>query len=84
MSQFRPLGSNVLIQPDSPDEATPGGIFIASKKTPNTGVVLAVSDDYSFDVCVGDRVRYLPNTRLENDDGTIFLKEDAILFVING
>lgn len=81
MSNYRPVGDKVLIQPDQPEET--GLIKSVSKKIPNTGVILAVSPDHPIDVAVGDRVQYSPNHREELEDGTILLSEQNIMFIFN-
>jgi co-chaperonin GroES (HSP10) len=78
-----PAGNFVLIKPDNPEEITSGGIIKATKSVPNIGEVIRVSEDAETSVAVGDRVQYLPNKRIENEDGTILISEEAILFVFN-
>jgi co-chaperonin GroES (HSP10) len=78
-----PTGQYILIKPDSTEEITSGGILRPKKPIANTGEVLRVSEDADTSVGVGDRVLYLPNGRVENEDGTICVKEENILFVFN-
>jgi len=78
-----PTGNFVLIKPDSTEEVTSGGILRPKKPIANRGEVIRVSEDLNTSVAVGDRVQYLPNGRVENEDGTICVKEENILFVFN-
>jgi co-chaperonin GroES (HSP10) len=78
MSQFRPLGRTVHIQPDNPEAITRGGIHVATQKKPTTGTVIAISPDYCFSIAVGDKVTYSNNHAEYLEDGTLFLSEDSI------
>jgi co-chaperonin GroES (HSP10) len=78
-----PQGSYILIKPDSTEEVTSGGILRPKAPVANTGEVLRVSEDTDTSVAVGNRVQYLPNGRVENEDGSILIKEENILFVFN-
>lgn len=75
-------GNYVLIQPDNTEELTTGGIYMAKKKTPDTGRIISISKDADASIAVvGDRVKYLPNGRIEYEDGTVSIKADNILWV---
>lgn len=82
MQVIQPLGDKVLIRPDAPEELSSGGIILAAKKVADTGTVVAVSKDMEMPVSVGQKVRYIPNTRETLDDGTILLSEQHLLYII--
>ena len=95
MTQIRPLGDRVLVEPKEEKEETKGGIIIPdnAKEKPIEGKVLAVGkkrdDDgkeIAFDVKVGDTV-LLPKyggTEVKLNDKTYQLvREEDLLGVID-
>lgn len=79
-----PVGKKVLIQPQEDyDVAHQGTIIRVSKKIPDIGLVVRVSPDIEApQVKEGDLVKYLPNHRIEEEDG-ILIDEDNILLKYN-
>jgi len=81
---IRPMNGRVLVEPsESPDEA-PGGIVIpdSAKEKPCRGTVLAVADDATEEVAVGDQVMYkeFGGTEVTVDDRKyVLLSSDDIL-----
>lgn len=82
-----PIGKQILVRPDELPEKDANGIFLPKNRIQDVGTVLAVSKDHEFDVDVGDRIKYLPQTREELEDGTILINGDSdtgvLLFKFN-
>lgn len=62
---YRPLGDRVIVQQDSPDSKTEGGILLPDQmqKKPNVGVVVAINtapDMNPQNLTKGDRVLFGP------------------------
>ncbi len=57
---WQPLGSRVVIRPVEQENRTPSGLIIpeTAKEKPQIGIVVAVGDDESIKVRVGDRVLF--------------------------
>ncbi len=57
---WQPLGSRVVIRPVEQESRTPSGLIIpeTAKEKPQIGVVVAIGDDESIKVRVGDRVLF--------------------------
>lgn len=57
---WQPLGSRVVIRPVEQESRTPSGLIIpeTAKEKPQIGVVVAIGDDESIQVRVGDRVLF--------------------------
>ena len=56
--KIKPINSQVLVQPLEAAEKTAGGIYVpdAVREKPREGEVIAVADDATEEVAVGDRV----------------------------
>jgi chaperonin GroES len=58
-TNVKPLGENVLLLPERPEERTSAGIYLpdtAREERPQQGKVLAIGDSDKIKVKVGDRV----------------------------
>lgn len=60
MHPIKPVGTKILILPDSPSEVSEGGIIITNPKPVEFGEVVAVSEDIDCPLKVGDRVNFEP------------------------
>ena len=95
MTEFKPLGNRVVIEPMDSDEqqVSAGGIYIpdTAKEKPQEGKIVAVgpgklNDDGSrtpLEVAVGDVVVYSKYAGTEYKDGDteyLIVREDDILF----
>ena len=94
MTEFKPLGNRVVIEPmDSEEQMSAGGIYIpdTAKEKPQEGKIVAVgpgklNDDGSrtpLEVAVGDVVVYSKYAGTEYKDGDteyLIVREDDILF----
>lgn len=91
---LKPLGDRVIIKQDEAEQATAGGLYIATetKEKPSSGVVLAVGDGKVADtgellpmpVAVGDRVVYgkFAGQEIENEgEKVIILRADDIIAI---
>ena len=79
-----PKGKYILVKPDSASNTSEGGIILSRPVTPNTGVVVAVSEAIEDPaVSVGDKIRFETNGAAKMDDDNWLLKEEHILYVIN-
>jgi chaperonin GroES len=96
MSNIRPLGDRIVVEPDKGDERTESGLFIpeSAKEKPQQGTVIAVgsgtyrpgSDErIPVDVNVGDQVifgKYAGTDVKVADVEYKILKESDILAII--
>ena len=94
MTEFKPLGNRVVIEPmESDEQMSAGGIYIpdTAKEKPQEGKVVAVgpgklNDDGTrapLEVSVGDVVVYSKYAGTEYKDGEteyLVVREDDILF----
>ncbi len=55
-----PINGQILLKPSDPIEKTTGGIYLpeSGQEKPQEGEVIAVADDATEEVAVGDRVIY--------------------------
>jgi len=58
--KIRPMNGRVVVKPAEATEETKGGIVIpdSAKEKPREGEVIAVAEDATEEVAVGDRVMY--------------------------
>ena len=94
MTEFKPLGNRVVIEPmESDEQMSAGGIYIpdTAKEKPQEGKIVAVgpgklNDDGSrtpLEVAVGEVVVYSKYAGTEYKDGDteyLIVREDDILF----
>jgi len=93
---LQPLGDKVVVERDSTEEKTAGGIYIpdAAKDKPSRGTIIAVGTGKLLDdgtrgkmqVKKGDRVlftSYAPETIKLDDDELLLMSETDILAVID-
>ena len=89
-SKIQPLADRVLVQADTAEEKTKGGIFIpdTAKQSPQRGTVLAVGKgkkDEPMIVKVGDAVLYGKYAGTEINHGgveALFMKQSDIFGII--
>ena len=80
----KPINGHVLVKPLEPSEQTAGGIYLpdAAKEKLNDGEVVAVADDATEEIAVGDRVIYkeFGGTEIKLDaEEYILLSSDDLL-----
>ena len=93
--KLQPLGDRVVVERDSSEATTAGGIVLpdSAKDKPARGTIVSIGtgrllDDGSraeFQVQVGDRVlfsQYAPETIKFGDDELLLMREEDILAVI--
>jgi chaperonin GroES len=77
-----PIGSSVLLAPESPDEKTAGGLYIpdTAKKYPPRGTALEVGPDCKG-VCAGDRIWFegAPTELKIDGNEYIMVREEQII-----
>jgi len=58
--RVRPIQSRVLVRPLEPEDKTAGGLYLpdAARESQKEGEVIAVAEDATEEVAVGDRVVY--------------------------
>ena len=58
--RIRPINAHVLVKPLEAAETTPGGIHLpeSAREKQTEGTVIAVAEDATEEVAVGDRVAY--------------------------
>jgi chaperonin GroES len=81
---IRPVNGRVLIRPLQPSNETREGIIIpdTAKEKPREGVVIAVAEDATEEVAVGDHVIYKEyggtEIRIEGEDFVLCTAEDLV------
>jgi chaperonin GroES len=88
--QIQPLGSRVLVRPLEAEKVTNGGIFIpeTAKEKPQTGEVVAVSDDKEeIKVKVGQKVMFPKyngtEIKIDGVEHIIIEAEDLLAIVLD-
>lgn len=82
--KVRPINAHVLVKPREAEQKTAGGVYLpdTAKEKPGEGEVVAVADDATDEVAVGDRVIHQPFTgttiRLEGEEYTL-MPSDSLL-----
>jgi len=70
--KMRPVNGHVVVRPIEPEETVQGGLYIpeSAREKVHEGEVVAIAEDATEDVAVGDRVIYkeYSGTRVEIDD----------------
>ena len=83
--KIRPINSHVLVKPLEASDRTPGGIYLpeTAKEKAQEGEVIAVAEDATEEVAVGDRVVYkdLAGTEveLEGEKYLLLASEDLLV-----
>ncbi|HEC03605.1 MAG TPA: co-chaperone GroES [Phycisphaerales bacterium] len=82
--KIRPMNGRVLVRPLETAEKTKGGIVIpdTAKEKPREGEVIAVAEDATEDVAIGDRVIYRQGGGTEihvGEQENVFLETDDLL-----
>lgn len=80
---IQPLGRQVCIKPDAKEEVTKGGIYVPppSQHNNNIGTVVSIGNHVEEDeVTAGDRVRYNSKGSLPQEDGSLLVSVDNILW----
>ena len=82
--KIRPINGRVVVKPSEAKDKTSGGIYLpdTAKEKLQEGEVVAVADDATEEVAVGDRVIYkeLSGTEVEiEDEKYLLLTEDDLL-----
>ena len=83
--KINPMNGRVLVRPLETAEETKGGIIIpdTAKEKPREGEIIAVAEDATEEVAVGDRVIYKEygGTEVKVDDQTYMLLDTDDLLV---
>ncbi len=79
-----PINGQILLKPAEAAEKTSGGIFLpeSGQEKPQEGEIIAVAEDATEEVAVGDRVIYKKYSGTEvtmNDENYILLTADDLL-----
>jgi len=87
-TKIRPLGENVLIEPEKQEKKTDSGIFLpetASKEKPQQGKVVAAGDGENVAVKKGQKVIYNryagTEVELEGKEYLVVKMEDIVAIV---
>jgi chaperonin GroES len=82
--KLQPMHGRVLVEPLEAKEKTSGGIYIpdTAKERLQEGEVVAVAEDATDEVAVGDRVIYKEfggtEVRVEGEDYILFTEDDLL------
>jgi len=80
----RPLNSHVLVKPRASEEKTPGGVYLpdTAREDQKEGQVIAVAEDATEEIAVGDRVIYKEfsgaKVSVEGEDHVLLSSEDLL------
>jgi len=83
--KIRPINSHVLVKPLEAVSTTPGGIHLpdTAKEKQTEGQVIAVAEDATEEVVVGDRVIYKEfagtEVKADGEDHILLLSEDLLV-----
>ena len=82
--EIRPINAHVLVKPLEAPQTTPGGIHLpdAAREKQTEGTIIAVAEDATEEVAVGDRVVYreFAGTEVTADgEDYVLLPSDDIL-----
>lgn len=82
--KIRPINSQILVKPLEAADQTAGGIYVpdSAKEKTQEGKVIAVAEDATEEVAVGDRVIYKPYSGTEismEGEKHILLTSDDLL-----
>ena len=87
-SKVKPLGDNILIQPEKADKKTNSGIFIpesASKERPEQGRVIEIGESKDIKVKNNQKVIFRPYSgteiKIEGGDYLIVKNEDVLAVI---
>mgnify|MGYP002345310840 FL=1 len=83
---MKPLNGFILVKADKELESTKSGILIAKNalKLPQTGTILAVSDEEK-ELKAGDRVAFLRYATIDTDDELVKVcKKSHIVGILDG
>ena len=86
--KVKPLGDNILIQPEKSDKKTNSGIFIpesASKESPQQGRVIEIGENKEIKVKKNQKVIFRPYSGTEVKIGgkdCLIVKNEDVLAVI--
>ena len=80
----RPINSRVLVRPLEPEERTAGGVYLpdTAREGQKEGEVIAVAEDSTEEIAVGDRVIYKEfggtKISIEGEDHILLSSEDLL------
>jgi len=81
---LRPINGHVLVKPIEVEEKTSGGIYIpdTAKEKPREAEIIAIAEDATDEVVVGDRVIYKEfggkEVKLEGEDYILLTADDLL------
>jgi chaperonin GroES len=81
---LQPIHGRVLVRPSEAGDKTPGGIYIpdTAKGRLQEGEIVAVAEDATDEVAVGDRVIYKEfggtEVRVDGEDYILFTEDDLL------
>jgi chaperonin GroES len=83
--KIRPINGRVVVKPLEASEMTKGGIVLpdTAKEKPREGEIVAVAEDATEEVAVGDRVIYKEyggtELKVDGDDLILLTAEDLVV-----
>jgi len=82
--RVRPINSRVLVRPLEPEEKTAGGLYLPDtvREEQKEGEVLAVAEDATEEIAVGDRIIYTEaggtKISIEGEEHVLLSSEDLL------
>jgi chaperonin GroES len=82
--KLQPMHGRVLVKPFEGEQKTAGGIYIpdTAKETLQEGEIIAVAEDATDEVAVGDRVIYKEfggtEVRVDGEEYILFTEDDLL------
>ena len=86
--KIRPINDHILVRPGEAAEKTTGGIHVpdSARKKPHEGEVVAVAEDATEEVAVGDRVVYKEfggtEVTVDDEDYLLLSSDDLLVKVV--
>ncbi len=81
--KLQPINGHILVKPFESKEKTSGGIFLpdSAKEKLREGEIVALAEDATDEVAIGDHVIYkeFTGTEVETEEGHLLLTEDDLL-----
>ena len=85
MMKILPINAHVLVKPLEAAKTTPGGLHLpdTAKESQNEGTVIAVAEDATEEVAVGDRVVYKEfggtEVRVDGEEYVLLPSDDLLV-----
>ena len=82
--KLRPINGRIIVKPFETKEKTTGGIYVpdTAKKKLQEGAVIAIAEDATEEIAMGDRVIYKEfsgtEVKIDDEDYILFTEDDLL------